>query len=139
MSATPIVIDASLLAAYLLREPEGVKFDPILALATSVQASLHAPILIEYELLNILAMAERRGRITKNTAVALLHDWSQIPCSRDSSISPAIRLRILDLSQKHRLTAYDAAYLELAMRLDARLLTLDDDLLRLKRAYRFIE
>jgi len=35
---------------------------------------------------------------------------------------------VLALSRKHRLTAYDAAYLELAMRLDVELATLDGEL-----------
>lgn len=41
---------------------------------------------------------------------------------------------LLHLARKHRLTAYDAAYLELALRAAAPLATLDDRLARAARA-----
>ena len=41
---------------------------------------------------------------------------------------------ILALARTHRLTVYDAAYLELALRVDAPLATLDRELARAARA-----
>ncbi len=43
---------------------------------------------------------------------------------------PAVLRETVRLSDKHDLTVYDAAYLELALRHDAPLGTLDDDLRR---------
>jgi predicted nucleic acid-binding protein len=56
-----------------------------------------------FEIANVLALAERRGRITND-------------------------LRRSFLTEKYRLTGYDAAYLELAQRTGLPLATLDDDL-----------
>ena len=46
---------------------------------------------------------------------------------------------IILLAREFDLTAYDAAYLELAIRLDSKLATLDADLLKLKRIFNWIE
>ena len=42
--------------------------------------------------------------------------------------------RMLSLADRHRLTAYDAAYLELALSRAAELASLDDDLVKAARA-----
>jgi len=50
------------------------------------------------------------------------------------ALTPIQRGDLLNLARKHRLTAYDAAYLELALRLDLPLATVDDRLMRAARA-----
>ncbi|HMO04492.1 MAG TPA: type II toxin-antitoxin system VapC family toxin [Kiritimatiellia bacterium] len=132
------VVDASALAAFLLREPDGRKIDSILPLVESGKCELHAPAILEYEMVNILAMAERKGRIHRNQVPILLHEWNTIPITQHTSTTPNIRTRILNLASQHRLTAYDAAYVELAERIPAQLITLDRDLLALKKLYRWI-
>lgn len=132
------VIDASVLAAYLLREPDAGKMDTILQQVIEGTAELHAPSLLVHEMTNILITAERRKRITRTQRTSLLSEWELIPISEHAAPSPQSRQRIVALADQHHLSGYDAAYVELAERLQAKLLSLDTDILRLKKAYRWI-
>lgn len=135
---SPVVIDASVAASFLLREPSAETFaDVVLQLADGA-VELHTPALFIFELTNILAMAERHKRISSGIKQSLFAEVASIP-RIDAPIPglPTIQ-RIADLAQRHRLTAYDATYLELAERLGATLVTLDSDLLRLRKTYRWI-
>jgi predicted nucleic acid-binding protein len=75
-----------------------------------------------YEVLNILVVNERRGRITAaETAVFL----KQIAELRISAVPDATEQSVLDISRQTRLTVYDAAYLALAIEEKLPLATLD--------------
>lgn len=52
----------------------------------------------------------------------------------NSPVSSPRRYSIAGLTRTHRLTAYDAAYLELALRENVALATLDDALMRAARS-----
>jgi predicted nucleic acid-binding protein len=73
-----------------------------------------------------LVVGERRQRIDAQQVGRFLELIADLPVEIDNS--PNERL-ILTLARRHRLTFYDAAYLELALRHEA-LATLDDELLR---------
>lgn len=133
-----IVLDASLAAAFLLREPSGGKFDAPLQGVVDGEVELWVPSLFLFELLNILVMAERRGRIPGDTAKNLMREWENLPVTVDAPPGFLSRHRIRELANTHGLTAYDAAYVELAERLESDLLTLDGDLLRLATAMPWI-
>ena len=128
-----LVVDASLVAAFLLREPGGSKFDPILSAVAEGKAALHVPALFPFEMSNILLMAERRRRITASQREGLCGELALIPFVADPPPSAAVSRRLMALAAEHRLTAYDAAYLELSERLDVPLVTLDQDLLALRK------
>jgi predicted nucleic acid-binding protein len=53
---------------------------------------------------------------------------SMLPISTDSSESAKRRDIIIALTRQHELTAYDATYLDLALRYDAQLATFDTQL-----------
>jgi predicted nucleic acid-binding protein len=121
MSVT--VVDASAIAAVVFEEPEAA---PIVA---AVRGELLAPSLIRYELANLCLTKLRRasaegGSLTLKRYRLLadldLHttepDWGALP----------------ELAEHWGLTAYDAAYLEVALRERLPLLTLDA---RLAKAY----
>jgi len=109
------VVDASALSAVLFDEPEA---HPI---ASSVAGSLIAPTLIRYELACVCAtkmlrhpalVEEIRGRYELVEALDLdlfEPDWSTLP----------------DVARRFRLSAYDAAYLQLALARNGALVTLD--------------
>ncbi len=132
------VVDASVVAAFLLREKDGAKLEPVLQDVMKDKITLHVPALFAYELLNILTMAERRKRISVDQRDHLMNEWALLPFIEDSTPSPGSRIRILAHAYHHNLTAYDAAYIELAERLQARLLSLDADIIKLKKLYRWI-
>jgi predicted nucleic acid-binding protein len=80
------------------------------------------------EVLNGLLMAERRNRVTHDQIREFVDDLAALRIRLEPAHSASEWLTILALSERHRLTTYDAAYLNLAHRLGLPLATLDDDL-----------
>ncbi|MDE2661504.1 MAG: type II toxin-antitoxin system VapC family toxin [Gemmatimonadota bacterium] len=74
------------------------------------------------ELRNALLAAERRGRVPPAGTDAALAALDDLPIVLDRTPSGAMVLRI---AREHDLTVYDAMYLELALRLNCPLATLD--------------
>ena len=89
------------------------------------------PLLWWFEVRNVLVINERRGRIDPPGSAAFLADLETLPISFDRQSDSAT---VLALAREHRLTVYDAAYLELARRLEAPLATLDRRLAAAARA-----
>jgi predicted nucleic acid-binding protein len=86
------------------------------------------------EVANVLAIAVRRGRIStsyRNAAIANIRNFEINPDLNSMNASFGATLRLCD---RHALTMYDAAYLELARRLDLPLASLDGDLVRAAQA-----
>ena len=70
-----------------------------------------------YEVLNALLVGEKRKRITPALKQAFLDDLDRLPVDVDVPASSAtVFTTTQSLCRKHGLTAYDAAYLEIAMR-----------------------
>jgi len=89
------------------------------------------PSLWWFEVRNGLIMGERRGLLTEQRTVRFLRDISQLALVVDRLPDET---RILTLARRHKLTVYDAAYLELAVRQAAPLATLDQTLAAAARA-----
>ena len=94
------------------------------AVVEAVQGAgtLRAPWLFWVELRNILIVGERRGRLLAGAAEDFLEAVDGLGIQLDTQTPSA---RVLDLARRHRLSAYDALYLELALRLALPLATLD--------------
>jgi predicted nucleic acid-binding protein len=80
------------------------------------------------EVTNVLAMAERKGRITPAQSDAFVADIDKLGIERDDEAPDRAFTHILALCRTHRLTSYDAIYLDLAVRCNLPLATLDVDL-----------
>ena len=98
-----------------------------------VESRAFAPSLWPVEVANVLLVATRRNRIR-------VDDWREIRASLEAlpiEIDPVTTSRAwgasLELARTHRLSVYDAMYLELAMRLQLPLATLDRALHRAAR------
>ena len=83
---------------------------------------------------NVLLVATRRGRVR-------VDEWPEIRANLEAlpiEIDPVTTSRVwgvsLDLAQTHRISVYDAMYLELAVRLQLPLASLDRALLAAARA-----
>jgi predicted nucleic acid-binding protein len=100
--------------------------DHVLDLLIENQALVPAIWLLEVA--NVLLVGERKGRITLAQAFHFLAMLETLPILVDSPFSLKISGDIYSLARTHRLTAYDAAYLELAMREGVVLATLDESL-----------
>ena len=86
------------------------------------------PALWRLEVANILEMGVRRGRGDASFRDETLNDLGLLPISVDAETERQAWGATLRLAEKHRLTLYDAAYLELALRRAMPLATLDLDL-----------
>jgi predicted nucleic acid-binding protein len=119
-----IVVDASILADFLLGRPEAmVALDE--ALLDRPHEPLHAPELIEPEALNALRGLVRGGVVSDHRAAEAMHDLAALRLVRHPHAP--LRARVWDL--RGNLSAYDATYLALAEALDDPLLLTGDDAL----------
>lgn len=83
-----------------------------------------------YEVLNALLVGEKRKRISKELIRRFLDDLATLPIALEQFPNGVVFGRVQRLSREHGLTAYDAAYLDLALDSRLPLATLDDDLAR---------
>ena len=91
---------------------------------TGAVAPQHWPL----EALNGLMMAERRNRVDAERRRRLARFLSDLPITLDAETSVQVWTATQDLAELHRLTVYDAAYLELALRQNLPLASLDGPL-----------
>ncbi len=104
------VPDASLAAQWVLPDERSALAD--LALDRLVTETARVPGLFWHEMRNLLLSAERRGRIDRrhvDTSMARLRRLS-IHRADDTDDRD-----VMELARAHRLTAYDASYLALAV------------------------
>ena len=80
------------------------------------------------EITNFLAIAERKSRITPAQSDAFVSDLGRLGIERDDEAPDRAFTHLLALCRTHRLTSYDAIYLDLAIRRGLPLATLDQDL-----------
>ncbi|MCX7962526.1 MAG: type II toxin-antitoxin system VapC family toxin [Burkholderiales bacterium] len=119
-----LVIDASIALAWLLERERNPFGDGLLEKAASVE--LWAPSLWPLEVANALLVAERRGRIDRTTRLEALERLAALGIRIDAAVADL--LRISDLAERRGLSAFDAVYLELALRRGFELATFDRDL-----------
>lgn len=125
----PFVLDASVAASWAFRDEDHIASD--IALTRLRTDTALVPALWWFELRNILIVNERRQRLTVEQSSLFLRDLARLPIAEDH---PARELDVLRLARAHRLTVYDAAYLELALRHGVALSTLDKLLVEAARA-----
>lgn len=89
-----------------------------------------APSFWPHEILNALLVGEKRKRISKELMRSFLDDLATLPVVLQQSSAGTVFDRIQRLSREHGLTAYDAAYLDLALERGLPLATLDESLAR---------
>lgn len=125
----PFVIDASVAGSWLL--PDEDRHENAYERLDRDYAIV--PRIWWFEIRNLLIQGERRKRIDEQAVAEALSTMSAFPLQQDDKVEESTLLR---LARKHRLTIYDATYLELAKREDIPLATLDRDLARAARSER---
>ncbi len=125
----PIVVDASVTISWYLADETDARAQTVLAALRENEAV--APALWWFEVRNALLINERRGRLNLSQVTAVLAHLVRLPITLDRDPASDV---VLALARTHRLTFYDAAYLELAVRRDGRLATLDQRLTAAARA-----
>lgn len=114
-----IVGDASIVASWFMPDEQPV------GIAVLAESTVLVPTLFWFEFRNLLLVSERRGRISPEQTATILAELAHLPLEIDDQ---PLEHRVLGLARRHRLSAYDATYLELAERRGARLATLDQRL-----------
>ena len=82
-----------------------------------------------YELTNVLCTAERKKILKEVDVQGITGLLSGFPMETDEAQGLSYIRRLYDVARTYGLSSYDAAYLELAMRMDAHLATLDKELI----------
>ena len=118
-----LVVDASIIVAALLDDEHQPIADRVLRHVG--EAGGLAPRLWQLETRSALISAERRGRATEARVDELLVVLKGLPVQIDGGQSLE---ETLALARTHKLSFYDATYLELARRSHAILATLDSEL-----------
>ena len=91
------------------------------------------PSLWHLELANALSLGERKKRITPARTSEFIALIGGLPIVIDEQTPIHALSTVLELARSERLSAYDASYLELAMRRGVPLATKDDDLAKAAR------
>ena len=80
------------------------------------------------EVANVIARAEAKALVTEARSGAFLEMLDDVDIEVDAATFAHALSATLQLARRYKLSAYDASYLELALRLGIPLATLDEDL-----------
>jgi predicted nucleic acid-binding protein len=120
------VVDASIALAWHFEDEVSEYADRILDRLREDRAA--APSIWPLEVANALLVAERRGRLSPARVARAVELLLELPVSIHDTAADLALGPVLDLARTHGLSAYDAAYLELAMREGLPLATQDEAL-----------
>ena len=130
-SSVAFVLDASVAASWCFYDGHDMRADAAFDLLENDAALV--PVHWWFEIRNVVLLGARRGRVTDDHVTGFLARLQRAyitlaPLPPDSAI--------FVLARKHRLTFYDATYLELAKRENLALATLDGELVTASRTER---
>ena len=125
-----MVVDCSVLIAGLLPDEVEVQAQALLKDLQQGVSVVVVPSLFYQEVSNVLLMAYRRKRISREVLSQYLDVIAMLPLKVDTAAATqsTTMKTVCELTEKHGLTTYDASYLELSIRLGLPLATLDSDL-----------
>jgi predicted nucleic acid-binding protein len=123
-----LVLDASVALAWCFDHEATAATQEVLDRLDA--GSAIAPSLLPLEIANVLALAERRKRITPTDVVEFVELIDTLAIEIEKETSSRALHDVLNLARNEALTAYDASYLELAMRLGLPLASKDVSLRR---------
>lgn len=121
-----LVLDSSATLAWIYMEERSEAIAGVFDRLTADGAWV--PSLWRLEVANVLEMGVRRGRMDAAFRDATLEDLELLPIQTDPDTEKHAWRSTLRLAERYKLTIYDAAYLELAMRRGLPLASLDGEL-----------
>lgn len=125
------VIDASLAMTWLFKDEATPQTAALLGRLETEAAIVPAWFFVEVT--NVIALAERKGRLTQSQSNKFISDLSQLDIEVDISPPDRAFIDLLPLCRAHKITSYDAVYLDLALRRALPLATLDEQLRKVAR------
>jgi predicted nucleic acid-binding protein len=123
------VLDASIVLAWCFPDENALLAQHVAGLFKRGDAAV-APSFWPHEVLNALLAGEKRKRISEGLMRSFLDDLSSLPIALHEIPTGIVFDRIQESSRRYGLTAYDAAYFDLAKYSELGLATLDEDLIR---------
>lgn len=124
-----LVLDGSAALGLFLSDENQSRFPQSLRDLLATQIEVFVPPHWWMEVANGIVMAERRNRITQAAGMEALGLLASLSIATDAEAPERILPTVAALARQHGLTAYDAGYLELAIRKGAALASQDRELL----------
>ena len=121
-----LVLDSSVTLAWIYADETTEPIREVFHMLS--RSGTWVPGLWRLEVANVLEMGVRRKRHDAKFRDATLADLAQLPIQVDTETDKHAWNTALRLAERHQLTLYYAAYLELALRRNLPLATLDEDL-----------
>ena len=122
-----IVVDASVVLKWYLPDEEyGNIAIEILDKYVAYEIEIIAPFLLEYEVINGLLIAQKRGRVEKEIVATAIVGLLNLEIEQKSL--SFFYPEVLRFSESYGISAYDASYLAVAMEADALMVTADETL-----------
>jgi predicted nucleic acid-binding protein len=122
-----MVLDASVTLAWCFPDESTPYTEGVLDLLANGATAI-TPAIWPFEVANALLVGERRKRTTLAQVTSVLDRIAALPISVDPIRAERAFGPILSLARKEKLTGYDAAYIELALREGLPIASLDDRL-----------
>ncbi len=120
------VIDNSVVMSWCFKDQANSSADSILEKLTEAMA--YVPSVWPLEVVNVLHAAERKKCISEADSVRFISLLTQLPIVVEYESPEKAMKDLLGLARAHKLSSYDASYLDLAMRKGLPLATLDEKL-----------
>ena len=118
-----LVLDPSVVAGWYIGD-ESSPYTQAARAAVVADGAL-VPSLWPYEVTNLFLMAERRGRMSVEDMSLALESLAAMPIDVRPAMTASATSGLARLAREHHLGAYDAAYLDTAVRTGSGLATLD--------------
>jgi len=127
MTPPSFVVDASVIISWYNPDEQNDYAKNILFCLQEERAI--TPCLCYFEVNNVLRMLEKKGKVSNISVDKAIVATDKLHIIRDSAPTGFKMPLVLSLSREYGLTVYDACYLELAVRLNLPLASLDNDLI----------
>jgi len=120
------VLDASVALLWLIPQTNPVGTDYADAILTSLKEfQAVVPSLFALEIANVIAKVEQKGIVTEAESLRYIRLLGQLSIETDQATTTHALNDTLNIARRHKLSAYDAAYLEIALRTGLPIATLD--------------
>jgi predicted nucleic acid-binding protein len=122
-----VVLDCSMTMAWLFEDEKTKKSEQLLTRLAQEDTAI-VPAIWTWEVSNVLLVAQRRKRITRSQASGFLSMLKALPIKVDEKAMLHAHEATYELALEQHLSAYDASYLEIALRRQLPIATLDKKL-----------
>ena len=125
-----LVVDCSFIMSSVLPDENQEKIEEIYYHISQNVYKVYVPAIFYLECGNVLVSSLRRNRITEEQYLDYVNLLSMLPVNTDKFCASSESLYTVgNLAKKYNLSSYDASYLDVAIRMEALVATLDKNLI----------